>query len=116
MFKVGDVVKVVGGRRGDRYRVIAIHPMYPHAEMILRNIHYSDPCMNFTSSDNGHLELDKIYLRRKKLDKILDDLDSLMILEEAESMMLARNERERLMLLEVRKQKIQKICTNMVTK
>lgn len=110
MFKVGDVVKVIGGRRGDRYRVISIDIANA---LILRNIHQTDPCMNFMSNDDGHLELDQVYLRRKKLDKILDDLDSLMILEDAKAMMLAREKRERLMLLELRKMKIQKICSKL---
>lgn len=117
MFKVGDVIKVVGGKRGDRYRVIAVHPIYPDGEMILRNIHQTDSSMNFTANNwDSHLELDEIYLRRKKLDNIMDNIDSLNIMEQAKQMAEFNQKAIWLLLMEQRKRKIEKICSNQVTK
>ena len=70
MFKIGDIVKVVNGRIGDKYRVIAVNSIFPYNELVLRNINQYDPNMNFISDDDGHLELDEIYLRQKKLKEI----------------------------------------------
>lgn len=71
MFKVGDIVGVIGGRRGDRYRVISISVA---DVLILRSIHRTDSSMNFMVNDDGHLELDKTYERKKKIEKICSKL------------------------------------------
>ena len=69
MFKVGDIVKVVNGRRGDRYRVISIYS--DGNGLILRNIHQTLPKMNFYSNNSdNHLKLDEIYQRNKKIEKL----------------------------------------------
>lgn len=77
MFKVGDIVKLKGGRRGDRYKIIAVHPVYPNSELTLCNILQTDPCMNFVTYNYNHFELDKIYMRKEKLDNIRNKINSL---------------------------------------
>ncbi len=115
MFKVGDIVKVVNGRRGDRYRVIAVNSVFPNNELVLRNVNQSDSNMNFTSYGDGHLELDEIYLRRKKLDNIIDRLDSLYLMNHAKEVAEANKHMKWLFSIEERKRKIKKICSKLVT-
>jgi hypothetical protein len=117
MFKVGDVVRVVGGRRGDRYKVISVHPMYPDAEMMLRNINQTHSSMNFTANNlDGHLELDKIYQRRKKLDNIMDTIDSINIMRHAKETAELNRKIEWMYMMEIRKQKIKQICSRLEKK
>ena len=67
MFKVGDIVKVIGGRIGDRYKVISVDI---DDALILRNINQTHQSMNFMTSNVGHLELDEVHYRKQKLEKI----------------------------------------------
>jgi hypothetical protein len=111
MFEVGDVLKVINGRRGERYRVIEIDSK---GRMILRNIHQNDPHMNFRASNSDNLELDEIYYRRKKLDNIRDNIDSLNIMKKAKEMAELNQKVRWLMMIEERKRKIQKIKENVI--
>jgi len=114
MFEVGDVVKVIGGRRGDRYRVISVEP---NGKLILRNINRTDPSMNFTSNGKfDHLEIDKVYLRRRKLDNIRDNIESLYLMKRAKEMAELNRKLDWLLIMEQRKRKIKKICSKLVTK
>lgn len=112
MFKVGDVVKVVNGRRGDRYRVIEINP---YGGMVLRNIRQTNIDMNFRTDGSDHLELDKVYQRRKKLEKIMDNIDSFNILEKAKEISNLHQKVLWMKHMETRKRKLQKICSKLVT-
>lgn len=71
MFKVNDIIKVIHGRRGDRYKVISV---FPTGEITLRKANLTERGMNFTANNSDNLELDNTYYRRQKLEKICSRL------------------------------------------
>lgn len=66
MFEVGDILGVVNGRRGERYRVECI---LNDGRLVLRTTRPGN-WNNFTTENDDHLELDKVYERNKKINKI----------------------------------------------
>lgn len=111
MFEVGNVVGVVNGRWGDRYRILSIDP---DGVLVCRNVNTSDTSKNFPIRDGfEHLFVDRTYDRRKKLDKIMDNIDSLNIMERAKESAELNRRAEWLCKMETRKQKIQRICSKL---
>lgn len=108
MFKVGDVVKVINGRRGDRYKVIYIHQ---DGGLLLRNVTQTEESMNFRAYTSDNLVIDETYYRKQKIEKIMDNIDSFNIMDKAKHLANENREWERLMLMESRKMKIKKICS-----
>lgn len=114
MFQVGDIINVIGGRRGDRYRVLSVGL---GEKLVLRSVNRFDPSNNFTVTENlERFELDKIYARRKKLDKIRDNIDSLVIMEHAKKAAELNRKAKWLLMMEIRKNKIRQICSKLETR
>ena len=111
MFKVGDVINVINGRRGDRYRVISIED-----KIVLRNIHQTNPRMNFTIDNFDGMKLDEVYYRKEKIEKIMDTIDSINILRHAKQTAELNRKINWMYMMEMRKQKIQSICSKLEIK
>lgn len=111
MFKVGDVINVINGKRGDRYRVISIED-----KIVLRNIHQTNPRMNFTIDNFDGMKLDEVYYRKEKIEKIMDTIDSINILRHAKQTAELNRKINWMYMMEMRKQKIQSICSKLEIK
>lgn len=115
MFKVGDVIKVINGRRGDRYKVISIDLIDSKDKIVLRNIRQTDSCMNFTVRNFNGMELDKVYYRKEKIWNIMDNIESLNIMRHAKQTAELNRKIEWMYMMEVRKRKIKQICSKLET-
>jgi hypothetical protein len=113
MFKVGDVLKIINGRRHDRYKVISIDI---EGNMVLRNTHQSHSRMDFRANITDNLELDKFYYRKEKIEKIMDNIDSFNIMRHAKKTAELNRKIEWMYMMELRKRKIKQICSKLEIK